>query len=102
MKFEIKRKIDNLGRIILPIDLRIYYGITQGDTLVILPVRNGIHLSKSDHFIMNELTDATITTIDVLGRLVVPAVFRTQYHFKPNDILKIIPNETCMLISKEN
>ena len=102
MKFEIKRKIDNLGRIILPIDLRIYYGITQGDTLVILPVRNGILLSKSNYFIMDELTDAMITTIDVLGRFVVPAVFRNQYQLKPNDILKIVPHETCLLISKEN
>ena len=38
MKFELKRKIDELGRIVLPIDLRRYYGIESGDTIVLLPV----------------------------------------------------------------
>ena len=101
MKFEMKRKIDNLGRIVLPIDLRNYYDISQGDTLVILPVKNGIHLSKPEYLTINELTDATITTIDVLGRFIVPSVFRNRYQFKPNDILRIVPDETCILISKE-
>ena len=102
MKFELKRKIDNLGRFVIPVDLRTYYGITQGDTLIILPVRDGIQIAKSEYFIMEELTDVeTIVAIDSLGRLIIPSAFRNQYHFKPQDILSIVPHETCMMIYKK-
>jgi bifunctional DNA-binding transcriptional regulator/antitoxin component of YhaV-PrlF toxin-antitoxin module len=101
MKFEMKRKIDNLGRIVLPVDLQNYYGIAHGDTLIILPVRDGIQIANSEYFIMDELTDVeAIVTIDSLGRFIIPSVFRNQYHFKPQDILSIVPHETCMLIYK--
>lgn len=101
MKFELKRKIDNLGRIVIPVDLRIYYGMTQGDTLIILPVRNGIQIAKSEYFIMEELPDIeSIVTVDSLGRLIIPSVFRNQYHFNSQDILSIVPHETCMMIYK--
>ena len=101
MKFELKRKIDNLGRIVIPVDLRIYYGITQGETLIILPVRDGIQIAKSEYFIMEELPDIeSIVKIDSLGRLIIPSVFRNQYHFNSQDILSIVPHETCMMIYK--
>ena len=65
MKFEMKRKIDELGRIVLPIDLRRYYGIESGDTIVLLPVREGIQVAKSDYFIMNQLPTEMAVTVDV-------------------------------------
>ena len=103
MKFELKRKIDNLGRIVIPVDLRTYYGITQGETLIILPVRDGIQIAKSEYFIMEELPDIeSIVKIDSLGRLIIPSVFRNQYHFNSQDILSIVPHETCMLIYKDD
>ena len=100
MKFELKRNIDSFGRIDLHTDLRNHYGFQQGDTLVILPVRNGIHIALSEYFMMDELSDDMITTVDSLGRILVPSVFRNQYRFEPDDILTIIPNETCVLICK--
>lgn len=51
MKFELKRKIDELGRIVLPAELRNYYEISSGETVVLLPVRNGIQLRKRIIFI---------------------------------------------------
>ena len=101
MKFEMKRKIDNLGRIILPVDLQNYYGIAHGDTMIILPVRDGIQIAKSEDFIMDQLPDGVIATIDTLGRFVIPSVFRNQYQFNPEDVLCIVPHETCILIYKE-
>ena len=59
MKFEIKRKIDELGRIVLPIDMRNYYEIGSGDTVVLLPVREGIQIAKADLFILNQLPNSS-------------------------------------------
>lgn len=102
MNFELKRKIDNLGRIVIPVDLRTYYGITQGETLIVLPVREGIQIAKSEYFIMEELPNIeSIVTIDSLGRVIIPSAFRNQYHFKSQDILSIVPHETCMMIYKK-
>lgn len=102
MKFEIKRKIDELGRIVLPIDLRRYYGIENGDTIVLLPVRDGIQVAKADYFILNQLSPEMAATIDELGRFVMPSTFRTQYHIEPKDTINIVPHETCILLYKED
>ena len=102
MKFEMKRKIDELGRIVLPIDLRRYYGIDNGDTIVLLPVREGIQVAKADYFILNQLPTEMAVNIDELGRFVMPSSFRTQYHIDAKDTLCIVPHETCMLLHKED
>lgn len=101
MKFEIKRKIDELGRIVLPIDLRNYYEIESGDTVVLLPVRNGVQIAKADLFILNQLPKDVTVSVDELGRIVVPAVFRKQFDLEAKDTMCIVPHETCMLMYKE-
>ena len=101
MKFEIKRKIDELGRIVLPIDLRNYYEIESGDTVVLLPVRNGVQIAKADLFILNQLPKDVSVSVDELGRIVIPAVFRKQFGLEAKDTMCIVPNETCMLMYKE-
>ena len=101
MKFEIKRKIDELGRIVLPIDMRNYYEIGSGDTVVLLPVREGIQIAKTDLFILNQLPSDIVVTVDELGRIVIPSALRKQFGFEPKDTMCILPNETCMLMYKE-
>jgi bifunctional DNA-binding transcriptional regulator/antitoxin component of YhaV-PrlF toxin-antitoxin module len=102
MNFEIKRKIDELGRLVLPIDLRRYYGIESGDTIILLPVREGIQIAKAEFFIMNQLPQDVATKVDDLGRIVIPLVFRNQYKILPKDTMCLVPNETCMLMLKDN
>ena len=101
MKFELKRKIDAVGRIVIPSDIRKYYGISNGDTVVFLSVRKGVQITKSDLFISEKLPKNTIGTIDTLGRIVIPQAFRAKYGFHSQCNLYIIPNETCILICKE-
>ena len=102
MKFEIKRKIDELGRIVLPIDLRNYYEIGSGDIVVLLPVREGVQIAKADLFILNQLPKDVTVSVDELGRIVIPAVFRKQFGLEAKDTMCIVPHETCMLMYKEN
>ena len=47
MKFVIKRCVDGLGRIVLPKDMRNYYGIKSGDAIVIVATEEGILLKPS-------------------------------------------------------
>ena len=101
MKFEMKRKIDELGRIVLPIDMRNYYKIANGDSVVLLPVREGIQIAKTDLFILNQLPNDVVVTVDELGRIVIPSAFRKQFGLEAKDTMCIVPNETCMLIYKE-
>ena len=75
MKFEMKRKIDGLGRIVLPIDLRNYYGISNGDKVVLLTVREGIQIAKAEYFIMSQISKDMLVSVDELGRILIPAVF---------------------------
>ena len=42
MYFAIKRCVDELGRLVLPKDMRNHYGIKTGDTLEIVATEDGI------------------------------------------------------------
>lgn len=46
MEFSITKTIDNLGRIVIPKELRMYYGITPADKLKIIPTEQGILIVK--------------------------------------------------------
>ena len=46
MYIGIQRKIDSLGRIVLPKDLRDFYKMQDGDTVEIIPTENGILIKK--------------------------------------------------------
>ena len=55
MKFEIKRKIDDLGRLCIPVAFRDYYGIGSGDRVVLLSVRNGVQIAKAEFFVPEQI-----------------------------------------------
>lgn len=48
MEITITRKVDELGRIVLPMDYRKHYGINPTDELDIIPTENGILLKKHE------------------------------------------------------
>lgn len=102
MKFEVKRKIDSLGRLVIPKAIRDFYRIKKGDTIVLLTARDGILISSADLFITNDLPQNSTATVDEMGRFVIPDAFRKEYGFVSQDTLRIVPNETCMLIYKNN
>lgn len=47
MRFSIEKVLDNLGRIVLPKDLREYYGFAPNDKLDIIPTEVGILITKT-------------------------------------------------------
>ena len=46
MSFVIKRRVDELGRIVLPKDMRNFYGINKGDALEIVANEEGILIRR--------------------------------------------------------
>ena len=44
----IKKRIDKLGRIVLPKDMRELYGIDDGDSVEMIPTEEGIVIRKTD------------------------------------------------------
>lgn len=42
MEFCIRRKIDNTGRIVIPRDIRNFYNIKSGDTLIFIAEQEGL------------------------------------------------------------
>ena len=47
MKFEIKRTVDPLGRIVIPKQMRTHYAIDKGNDVVIIPAEDGIFIKKA-------------------------------------------------------
>ena len=47
MKFEIKRTVDPLGRIVIPKQMRTHYAIDKGNDVVIIPTEEGIFIKKA-------------------------------------------------------
>ena len=48
MSFVIKKRVDNLGRIVLPKNMRDYYRISLNDRVNLIPTDVGILITKSD------------------------------------------------------
>lgn len=48
----IQRRIDNLGRLVLPKELRELYGIKDGDFIEITPTDKGLLLKKPNYKII--------------------------------------------------
>lgn len=85
MELICSRKIDELGRIILPIDVRHSYELSVGDTLAVKSTEFEIILYKSAKGMEIE------RTIDELGRINIPNEIRNQFNLKPTDSLTILP-----------
>ncbi|MBE6532092.1 MAG: AbrB/MazE/SpoVT family DNA-binding domain-containing protein [Ruminococcaceae bacterium] len=47
MRYTVEKKIDNLGRIVLPKGMREYYDISLNDRLNLIPTEEGILIVKS-------------------------------------------------------
>ena len=48
MKYSVEKTIDGLGRVVLPKNIRDYYGISLKDKIYLIPTADGILIKKSD------------------------------------------------------
>ena len=98
-QIEIKRKVDELGRIVIPKNIRNESGIVEKDFLEILKINNKIILKKTRERKTIQNLDR-IRAIDELGRIVLPIMIRKDLGIKEDDILTISIFENSIELEK--
>ena len=56
MKFSITKTIDNLGRIVIPKELRNYYGFSENQALRLIPTDAGVLIVKDVDIKVEEIS----------------------------------------------
>ena len=101
MKELIARKVDRLGRIVIPKELRDNMRITHDDPLEIYVKDDNIVITK-----YNPIDDADgvafLRNVDKLGRIVIPKELRDSMNIKYNDRLKIFIDFQNIVIKQCN
>ena len=85
MSFVVKRRIDSLGRVVLPADYRNHFNIKAGDSVQLTLAENGMIVSK-------EVKNTNITKpqiVDELGRIKIPDEILKEHNWCSNDTLEI-------------
>lgn len=59
MSFSVTKRIDDLGRIVIPKELRKYYGLDVHDEVELIPTASGILIAKKDSSKREAATDIT-------------------------------------------
>lgn len=101
MKELIARKVDRLGRIVIPKELRDNMHITHDDPLEIYVKDGNIVITKYDS---DDTSDgvAFLRNVDKLGRIVIPKELRDSMNIKYNDRLKIFIDNRDIVIKQCN
>lgn len=92
MTFVIKRKIDELGRFVLPADHRRHYGISDGDGVSITLTEKGILVQKEDGY------SAESKIVDALGRILIPKPIRKKLNLVAKSVLEVHIHEDGILL----
>ena len=58
MKYSVQKTIDALGRIVLPKNMRDYYGINLNDKLNLIPTDKGVLITKAESAKQEEKEEA--------------------------------------------
>lgn len=93
------RKVDELGRIVLPRDMREYLNCTQKSYVRVQVHDNSIYLTKTEE------TDETsaaepVRKIDELGRVLLPKEMRKKLAWEAKDYIKIQITENAIILEK--
>lgn len=93
----IVRKIDELGRIVIPMELRRSLTIVKGDAIEISAYKELIILEKSA-----DKTDSSsiVRNLDELGRIVVPVELRRKLDISEGDAVEIFVDGSKIMLKK--
>lgn len=91
------RKLDNLGRIVIPKEYRNGGGFYPKQVVVIDFIDDCVIIKKQEN---SEIDYAR--KIDGLGRVVIPKEFRDTWDWQENDILNISTYKSYLLVKKVN
>ncbi|OON83127.1 AbrB family transcriptional regulator [Klebsiella pneumoniae] len=89
----IVRKIDNLGRFVLPIEIRRAQGITDGDLIEVYRNEDTVVLRK-------QKSTGIARKIDHLGRVVIPIELRRVLEIVEGDPVEVFVNKDEIVLRK--
>ncbi|MCU5595068.1 AbrB/MazE/SpoVT family DNA-binding domain-containing protein [Bacillus mobilis] len=89
----IVRKIDNLGRFVLPIEIRRAQGLTDGDLIDISRRGDTVVLRK-------EKSIGIARKMDHLGRVVIPMELRRLLEIKEGDPVEVFAHKNEIILRK--
>lgn len=90
------RKIDELGRVVLPREARARLDLQQNDAVKVCCTDDGITLQKVD--LTEQSENVLMRKIDKLGRILLPIEAREQEGLKPRDNVKVSCNSDIITI----
>lgn len=93
----ILRKVDALGRIVLPIGMRSIMNWDIGDSIEIFVKNGGIYLKKFDS---SNIVSGMVRNLDTLGRIVIPMEIRRTFDIRSNDGIEILLNSGQIILKK--
>lgn len=89
----IVRKIDNLGRFVLPVEIRRTQGIKDGDLIEISRQKDTVVLSKQQ-------SNGLARKIDHLGRVVIPIELRRLLDINEGDPVEVFATKNEIILKK--
>lgn len=92
----ITRKIDELGRIVIPIEIREELKIKEGQEISLFIEENKLILSLN-----LEKKDSIIRKIDEIGRIVIPIEIRKTLKLEEKQDVNMYTNNNNIIVQKE-
>lgn len=96
----IVRKIDELGRVTLPIELRRNLGIEEKDPIEIFVESGAIILKKHEETAETSKNTGIVRKIDELGRVTLPIEIRRMLDIEEKDPIEIHVDDTLLFLKK--
>lgn len=94
------RRIENVGRIVIPMEYRKVLGIEPKDPLEMLIIENKIVLRKYDKDSASNDSTGVVRNIENVGRIVIPMEFRKVLNISAQDLIEISIENSCIVLSK--
>lgn len=91
------RKIDELGRVVLPKELRRTFDIQERDPVEIYVMEDKIMIKK---FIEGNPVSGIVRKIDELGRVVLPMETRKMFDIMPDDAFEVNVEQENITLKK--
>lgn len=89
------RKVDELGRIVIPIELRLKYGFLEGEEIEIFVKSSDIILR-----IPEPNCTGILRKLDSLGRIVIPIELRERFNILEKDPIELLTNGSDVVLRK--
>lgn len=97
------RRVDEVGRVVIPIEIRNMFDIKEKDTMEIYIDNNFIILKKCYLDCSEDAIFAIggpIRSVDELGRVVIPIEIRNRFDIKEKDYMEIYTQDGSIALKK--